>query len=71
MWRGLLDELLDEHAVVGEARARLAAGGAEAVAHLLVVVRDAHALAAAAGRGLDHDGIADAARDLHRLAGRP
>jgi hypothetical protein len=35
---------------------------------LLVVVRDAHALAAAAGRGLDHHGIADAARDLHRLA---
>src|SRR5262249_38265234 len=67
-WPGIFDELLDEHAVVAEARARLAAGGAQAVTHLLIVARDAHALAAAAGRGLDHHGIADGARDLHSLA---
>src|ERR1700730_9064589 len=60
----LLDIFLDEDAVVGEARARLVAGGAEAVARRGVAPRDAHALAAAAGRGLDHHGIADLAGDL-------
>jgi hypothetical protein len=35
--------------------------GAETVAGLGVVIGDAHALAAAAGRGLDHHGIADLA----------
>ena len=65
----VLDELLDEHAVVGEAGARLVGGGAEALARLLVAARDAHALAAAAGRGLDHDRIADFLGDLHRLVG--
>ncbi len=63
----LLDELLDEHAVVGEARLGLAARRAEALARLAVVAGDAHALAAAAGRGLDHHRIADLARDLDRL----
>ena len=65
----LLDELLDEDAIVGKARACLVAGAAEAVARLVVVGRKAHALAAAPGRGLDHHGIADAAGDLHRLLG--
>jgi hypothetical protein len=31
MWRGLLDELLDEDAVVAEAVARLVAAGGEAL----------------------------------------
>ncbi len=33
------------------------------------LVGDAHALAAAAGRCLDHDGVADLLGDLHRLVG--
>ena len=45
----LLDELLDEDAVVAEAVARLVAAGREALEGLLVVVGDAQALAAAAG----------------------
>ena len=65
----LLDVFLDEDAVVGKARFRLARGGAEPVAHLRVGGGDAHALAAAAGRGLDHDRIADVARDPDRGLG--
>ena len=49
----ILDELLDEDAVVAEGGARLGAGGAHALRHLTLVPRDAHALAAAAGRSLD------------------
>src|SRR5262249_6816714 len=49
----VFDELLDEYAVVGEARPRLARRRAEALAHLAVVAGDAHALAAAASRRLD------------------
>jgi hypothetical protein len=55
----LLDELLDEHAVVAEAVARLVAAGVEALVRLLVVEGNAQALAAAAGRGLDHHRVAD------------
>ena len=42
---------------------------AEAFLGLLGVVGDAHALAAAAGGGLDHDGIADLAGDLDGMLG--
>src|SRR5439155_11284024 len=55
----LFDELLDEHAVVAEARARLVAAGAEAVEGLAVVEGDAQALATAAGARLDHHRVAD------------
>mmetsp|Transcript_16628 Transcript_16628/g.27222 ORF Transcript_16628/g.27222 Transcript_16628/m.27222 type:complete len:314 (+) Transcript_16628:135-1076(+) len=55
----VLDELLDEHAVVAEAAARLLHAQPVAGHHLLVVPGDAHALAAAAGRGLDHHRVAD------------
>ena len=65
----VLDELLDEHAVVAEARLGLRAGEREALLGLLGAVGDAHALAAAAGRGLDHHGIADLGGDLDRLPG--
>ena len=65
----LLDVLLDEDAVVAEARLRLGAAGGEAFARLAVVVRDAQALAAAAGGRLDHHRIADVARDAHGLVG--
>src|SRR5581483_9716278 len=51
------DELLDEYAVVAEGGLRLRAGAREPLRHLGPRMRDAHALAAAAGRGLDHHGV--------------
>ena len=36
MWRGCLDELLDEHAVVAEAVEAFALGRLEALAHVLL-----------------------------------
>ena len=65
----LLDIFLDEHAVVAEARARLGLRRGEAFLHLFAAIGDAHALAAAAGRSLDHDGIADLIGDLGCLLG--
>src|SRR3546814_1196544 len=62
----LLDVLLDEHALVAEAGARLVAGRAQALAHLGLAARDTHALAAAAGGSLDHPRVADRLGDLHR-----
>ena len=64
MWRGIDDELLDEHAVVAERGLGLRLREGEAFLHFLAVEGDAHALAAAAGRGLDHHGIADLVGDL-------
>ena len=63
----VLDEFLDEHALVAEARFRLGASAREAFRDLALVARDPHALAAAAGRGLDHHRIADLVGDLQRL----
>ena len=60
-----LNVLLDEQPVRAEGRPRLLLGQPEAEPHLLVVPGDAHALAAAAGGGLDHDGVADVPRDAH------
>ena len=65
----LLDELLDEDAVVAEAVAGLVAAGGVPLEGLLVVVRDPQPLAAAAGRGLDHHRVADLLRDLDRILG--
>src|SRR6185295_19591712 len=65
----LLDELLDEDAVVAEARLGLVAARCEAFLGLLVVPRDPQPLAAAARRRLDHHRIADPARDLDREIG--
>jgi hypothetical protein len=61
------DEFLDEHAVVAERGLRLRLGAREAFRHLGLRIGDAHALAAAAGRGLDHHRIADLVGDLHRV----
>ena len=61
------DELLDEHAVVAEARFRLRARTGKAFRQLAAAVGDAHALAAAAGRRLDHDRIADLVGNLFGL----
>src|SRR5262245_8008512 len=63
----LLDIFFDEDAIVAEARLGLAPRRGKALANFLGVVGDAHALAAAAGGGLDHDRIADLLGDLDRL----
>ena len=64
-----LDELLDEDAVVAEGVLGLGANGGEALLHVLLVPGDPDALAAAAGRGLQHHRIADLAADLHGVSG--
>ena len=61
------DELLDEDAVVAERRFRLRARAGKAFRHFGLAVGDAHALAAAAGRRLDHHRIADLLGDGDRL----
>jgi hypothetical protein len=63
----LLDELLDEDAVVAEAVARLVTAAGEAL-EALPCHREGHAqaLATAAGAGLDHHRVADALGDLDR-----
>ena len=66
----VVDELLDE--ACGRRRScDLASERAscEALLGLLGVEGDAHALAAAAGGGLDHDRIADLVGDLHGVLG--
>jgi hypothetical protein len=65
----LLDELLDEDAVVAKLL-RASFWQAAKPQRLLVVEGHAQALAAAAGAGLDHHRVADALRDLHRALGR-
>ena len=65
----LLDIFLDEHAVVAEARLGFGLRRVEALLDLFAAIGDAHALAAAAGRGLDHHRIADLVGDLRRLLG--
>ena len=69
MWRGDDDELFDEDTVVAKGGFRLVSGRAEAVAHFVVVPGYPHALAAAAGRRLDHHRIADLRGDLDGLVG--
>ena len=61
------DELLDEHAVVAEARFRLRARARKPFGHLALVEGDAHALAAATGGGLDHHRVTDLVGDGDRL----
>ena len=63
----VLDESLDEDTVVAERRARLGAGGAHAFHDFALRPCDAHALAAATGRGLDHHRQPDVAGDRDRL----
>ena len=65
----VLDELLDEHAVVAERRQPLALRRLEPFANIGFAVGQPHPLAAAAGRRLHHHRIADLAGDLHRLVG--
>ena len=63
----LLDEPLDEEAVVAEARPRLAPRALEPLAAFGVVARDPHPLAPASGARLEHHRIADLAGDANRL----
>ena len=62
--------LFDEHPVIAKAVARFIAAGGKPLMGLLVIEGHAKALATAAGTGLDHDGVADAACNLNRLLGR-
>ena len=65
----LFDELFDEHAVITKAGQCLAADAVKAFAHVGFAPRQAHALAAAAGRSLHHHRITDAAGDLDGVIG--
>src|SRR6266700_612589 len=61
------DEFLDEDAVVTKGRLGLGLGEAKAFGDLGLRMRDPHALAAAAGRGLDHHGVADLPGNLESV----
>ena len=61
------DEFLDEDAVVAKTRFRFRAGAGKTLFQLGAAMGDAHALAAAAGGGLDHHRIADLVGDFFRL----
>ena len=65
----LLDELLDEHAIVAEARQSLAPGRLEAVADIGFGPCQPHALTAAARRRLHHHRIADLGGNAHGMRG--
>src|SRR4029077_11460130 len=67
----LLDIFLDEDAVIAEARLGFGLRRGEALRPLLRRPGDAHALAAAAGRCLDHDRKADLPRESGRPLGGP
>ena len=58
------NELLDKHPVVAERSFRFRLGEVEAFLDFGFRMRDAHTLAAAARRRLDHDGITDLVGDL-------
>src|SRR5690606_29119198 len=62
-----LQVLLDVDAAVTEGAERLGAGELEAAGEVVGVLGDAHALAAAAGGGLDDDREAHLHGDLERL----
>ena len=61
MWRGAGDELLEEQRAVAERGFGLAAAAREGLGHVLGARHKAHAPPAAAGRGLEHHRVADAA----------
>ena len=63
----VLDVLLEEHAAVAEVCRGKVLHRGKGRAQLVIVVADAHADAATAGRALEHDGVADAMCRPHRL----
>ena len=64
------DQLLQEDRAVGESGQRLALAASEGGGHLAGRLDSAHAAPAAAGRGLQHQRIAQAIGDRGRLLGR-
>ena len=64
---GIDDEFLDENAVVAERCLGFGLGETKPFGDFGSRMRDPHPLAAAAGGGLDHHGIADGVGDLHRM----
>ena len=64
---GVDDQFLDVDIGIAEGLLSLHAGAVEALHEASLVVGHAHAATAAAGDGLDHDGIADFAGDLDGL----
>ena len=65
----ILDELLDEDAIVAKAVQALALGRLEALAHVLFAIGEPHALAAAARARLHHNGVADVIGYLDCMVG--
>src|SRR5437868_12681689 len=61
------DEFLDEHAIVAERGLCLRLSARETLPDFGFRMRDAHALAAAASRSLDHHRIADLVGNLDRV----
>ena len=64
---GIDDEFFDENPVIAERRLGLGFGEIKAFGDFAPRMPNPHALAAAAGGGLDHHRIADAIGDLHRV----
>ena len=64
---GIDDEFFDEHPVVTERGFGFGLRQTKTFGHFRGRMRDTHALAAAAGGGLDHHGIADLIGDLDRV----
>src|SRR5258708_7101386 len=62
------DELFEEDTVVAEGGARLAFREFQRMREIRCLIDAAHALAAAAGAGLDEDGKADAPRFIEQKA---
>src|SRR4051794_12874016 len=62
-----VDELLDVDARVLESSLGLVFGGLDRTCQGGLIAADAHPLAAAAGGGLDQDGVSDAASQRDRL----
>ena len=63
----VFDVFLDEHRVVAEGFTCLALGALVFVNQLAFLADDTHAASAAAGRRLQHDGVADLGCDLQRF----
>ena len=66
MCRGTGDPALEVDARVAERRPRFGPRGSDGGSKVLGALDDAHALAAAAGHGLDDDRVADASRPSRR-----
>ena len=65
----VFDKLFNEKPIIAKRGCGLRARPVEAFAHLIGIVGDAHALATAAGRCLDHHRIADFLGNAHSIIG--